>query len=118
MVAKEVHELTAQDIRLGFKCLPAAEQETLLHGLIEEHAYQRGFEGLPLRKESEANATLRANHAEGQTQRIRHVLRKVEAHLHGELDRGYVLTGEPLAGTLWRKRHNELLGEVEQALGK
>lgn len=50
--------------------------------------------------------------------RMRAVLKKVEKHLHEELERGYVLTYEPLAGNLWRKRHNDLLGEVEQALGK
>lgn len=35
-----------------------------------------------------------------------------------ELDRGYVLTHEPNAGELWRKRWNELLGELEDALAR
>jgi hypothetical protein len=50
--------------------------------------------------------------------RLRDVLRKVEKHLREELERGYVLTHEPLAGAQWRRRHNDLLGEVEQALGR
>ncbi len=50
--------------------------------------------------------------------RMKHTLKKVKKHLEGELERGYVLTYEPLAGTLWRSRHNELLGEVERALGE
>jgi len=49
---------------------------------------------------------------------MRAVLKKVEAHLHEELNRGYILTDEPMAGALWRKRHNDLLSEVERALGK
>lgn len=110
--------MTPQEMRLVFKLLPVEDQDRFLRGLIDEHAYLRGAAGLPLSKESEADASQRASHAEGRSHRIQHVLRKVETHLHGELDRGYVLTGEPLAGVLWRKRHNELLGEVEQALGK
>jgi hypothetical protein len=110
--------MTPQEVRIMFKGLPATEQENFLRGLIEEHAYQRGIEGLPLPKEPDANASERANHAEGQAHRAERVLKKVAAHLQGELDRGYVLTHEPLAGSLWRKRHNDLLGEVEQVLGR
>lgn len=55
---------------------------------------------------------------ETKLRRMEHVLKKVAKHLQGELDRGYVLTYEPLAGTLWRRRHNDLLGEVERALGQ
>lgn len=49
---------------------------------------------------------------------MRQLLRKVRTHLHEELERGYVLTYEPFAGERWRQRHNDLLGEIEQVLGK
>jgi hypothetical protein len=107
-----------------FKSLPAGEQENFLDGLIQEHAYQRGIEGLPLvggkvfPKEQEASTSDRATHADGKAHRMERVLKKVAEHLQGELDRGYVLTDEPLAGTLWRRRHNDLLGEVEQVIGR
>jgi len=51
-------------------------------------------------------------------ERMRQLLRKVRTHLHEELERGYVLTYEPFAGERWRQRHNDLLGEIEQVLGK
>ena len=110
--------MTAQEIRVAFKALPAKEQENLLRGLAQEHAYQVGVEGLPLPTELEVSASARATAAEGRALRQRAVLKKVAVHLQGELDRGYVLTYEPLAGALWRKRYNDLLGEVEAALGK
>lgn len=59
-----------------------------------------------------------ADDSDFRVRRMQAVLKKVATHLQGELDRGYVLTYEPLAGALWRKRYNDLLGEVEQALGK
>jgi hypothetical protein len=44
------------------------------------------------------------------------VLKACKRHIEAELDRGYVLTGEPGAGMMWRRRWNEVLGSVEAAL--
>jgi len=44
-----------------------------------------------------------------------HLLKKIETHLRDELDRGYVLSYEPLAGQTWRHRTNEALGWAESA---
>jgi hypothetical protein len=107
-----------QELRLAFKAIPAAEQETCLRGLAQEHAYQCGLEGLPLPKELEESATLRATKAEGERDRLKVILGRVERAVKGELERGYVLTHEPLAGNAWRRRWNDLLTEVEKALGR
>lgn len=110
--------MTPQEIRVAFKSLSVEEQDSVLRGLAQEHAYETGLEGMPLPKELEANASLRATQAEGQRDRLKVILRRVETAVKGELERGYVLTYEPLAGTAWRRRWNDLLAEVEKALGR
>lgn len=44
------------------------------------------------------------------------VLQACATGIQEELDRGYALTYEPLAGQRWRNRWNSRLGEVESAL--
>jgi hypothetical protein len=49
-------------------------------------------------------------------EKARKTLEDCKKGITEELDRGYVLTMEPLAGVQWRKRWNNLLGKVEDAL--
>jgi hypothetical protein len=63
-----------------------------------------------------ATERARVERLELDARRMRIAIRDTKERVQHELDRGYVLTQEPGAGMLWRRRWNEALGALESAL--
>lgn len=67
-----------QVMRSIFKSWPAERQRIFLRGLISEHAYYSGLEGLPPSDELEGDANQRANRAEGERDAALNELQKLK----------------------------------------